>query len=225
MKATAFLMALSALATPVAAFAQATPASVAPLAAPAPVDPLRLAAAKPVIDRIWPLGTYARIMRGSMDQIMNASMSGMYGLKASDVVPPRPSATGAVDPLAGKTMGEAMRASDPYFEQRMQRTMHVMTEEMARLMTEIEPDVRSAMAKSYARRFSVSELGDLDRFFATPTGAAYAHDSMMLMMGPDMVQAMQAFVPKLMKEMPAIMAKAQDATKDLPPPPTKKPVQ
>ena len=36
-----------------------------------------------------------------------------------------------------------------------------------------------------------------------------------------MAQAMQSFVPRLLKEMPAIMAKVQEATKDLPPPKSK----
>jgi hypothetical protein len=44
----------------------------------------------------------------------------------------------------------------------------------------------------------------------------------MMMMGPDMMQAMQSFAPRLMREMPAIMAKVQEATKDLPPPPARK---
>jgi hypothetical protein len=87
-------------------------------------------------------------------------------------------------------------------------------------MNDVEPEVRAAMARAYARRFTVAQLGDLERFFATPTGAVYANESMMLMMGPDMMQAMQSFMPRLMKEMPTIMARVQEATKDLPPIPT-----
>lgn len=221
---TALLMA-SVAAVPTLAQTPAAPALATPAPAPstAPLDPARLAAARPVIDRVWPLRTYERLMRGAMDQVAGNMMSGMYGMKMDDIAATMPDGDKKKDAVThkGETLGEAMAAGDPHFEERMQITMRVMMSEMSRIMTEVEPEVRDALAKSYARRFTVAELGDLDRFFATPTGTAYAHDSMMLMMGPDMMQAMQSFMPRMMKEMPVMMAKMEAATKHLPPPPEK----
>ncbi|MGH6617717.1 DUF2059 domain-containing protein [Sphingomonas sp.] len=207
---------LAAQTTPSAAPVPAPPSSEQPLLAP--IDTERLAAARPVIERIWPLGTYERLMRTTLDQTVGNMMSGMYGMKMDDIAATMPDDEKAKDAARkGKTLGEAMKADDPYFEERMRISMRVMADEMSRIMTDAEPEVREALTKSYARRFTVAELGDLDRFFATPTGTAYARDSMLLMMGPDMMHAMQAFAPRMMKEMPAMTAKIEAATKHLPP--------
>ncbi|SEM69958.1 hypothetical protein SAMN05192583_0909 [Sphingomonas gellani] len=186
--------------------------STVPLSA---IDPARLAAARPVIDQVWPLGTYQRIMRATMDQVLNGTMSSMYGMKAADLVK-------GTDPKAAKeagdrTLGEMMAQNDPAYQERMRRTMRVMTDEMTALMTRMEPGVRDALASAYARRFTADQLGELRRFFATPTGRAYAADSMTLMASPEMMAQMQQFAPQMMAAMPGIMAKVEAATKDLPP--------
>lgn len=196
-----------------------------------PVEPARLAAARPVIDRIWPLGTYARLMQKTMDQVAQGAMAQMFNMKPEDLAAGMGPAAGDAKPGSspppgaqppGQTLGEMAVKDDPYFQQRMQITMHVMGEEMGKLMTEVEPGVRDALAHAYGRRFTVAELGELDRFFATPTGRIYAGESLTLMMSPDMMQAMQSFVPRMLKAMPEMMAKVAAATKDLPPPPPKK---
>lgn len=194
----------------------------APVPATAPADPARRAAALPVIDQIWPLGTYERIMRAAMDQVMSVTMANMYDMPIDEFAK-------AIDPKApvapsGKTFRQILAEDDPYFEERMRRTMKVMTDEMVALMTEVEPDVRAALADSYARRFTVAQLGELHAFFATPTGQIYARESMLLMLGPDMMKAMQAFIPRMMQRMPSILQKVEAATKDLPPPKRKKTV-
>ncbi len=211
-------------ALPGVAAAQAVPPAPAALDA-APVDPARLAAARPVIDRIWPLGTYARIMHGMMEQMMQSTVASMYDMRVEDLAGMGGASGKNPAALKGKTMGEVLQAEDPAYKQRMKITMDVMMGEMTRLMTEIEPDVREALAHAYARRFTVEQLGDLDRFFATPTGAIYAGESMTVMMGPDMARVMQSFMPRMIKEMPAIMAKLAEATKGLPPLPKKAPKQ
>ena len=207
-----------ATATPVRAQVASAPTGVV---AAARVDPVRLAAARPVIDRIWPLGTYARIMRATMDQVAQGAMAQMFDMKPEELAGTPGTKPGAA-PASGQTLGQMAAKNDPYFQQRMQITMHVMGEEMGKLMTEVEPDVREALAHAYARRFTVAQLGELDRFFATPTGHDYAAESMTLMMSPDMITAMQGFLPRMMKAMPAMMARVAAATKDLPPPPAKK---
>ncbi|THD37510.1 MAG: DUF2059 domain-containing protein [Sphingomonas sp.] len=209
-----------AMAVAAPAWAQTAPTMPQVAANPGPVDPARLAAAKPVIDQVWPLGTYERIMHVVMDQMVNASMASMYDMKVDDFA----KGMGADDKaLGGKTFRDVMGKEDPYFEERMRRSMKVMTDEMIALMNEVEPDVRVAFANAYARRFTVAQLNDLHAFFDTPTGRIYAAESMTLMMGPDMMKAMQAFTPKFMERMPAIMAKVEAATKDLPAPPKRKP--
>lgn len=104
----AILIAAAVFASPV--LAQTSPALLAP--ALAPVDPQRLALAKTTIDRVWPLGTYARMMNGAMDSMMNGMMASIYDMKPGDFVP---GADGkAVDKeLRGKTMRQMMLERDP----------------------------------------------------------------------------------------------------------------
>jgi hypothetical protein len=202
------------------AFAQSVvPSAASSPVAPAdlaPVDPARLTAARRVIDQIWPLGTYERIMRAVMDQMVNGTMASMYDMPTDSFA--KGLKANSPDKSTGKTFRQALAEDDPFFEERMRRSMNVMMGEMTALMNEVEPDVRVAFANAYARRFTVAQLNDLHTFFQTPTGRIYARESMTLMMGPDMMKAMQAFAPKMMERMPAITAKVEAATKDLPPP-------
>jgi hypothetical protein len=220
------MLSMTAMALPAAAQVAPPPATAAASTKTlAEVDPARLAAARPVINRIWPLGTYARVMHGMMDQVMQSTLGSMYDMRMDDVAAMTGTDSKATAALKGKTMGEALLAEDPAYKERMKITMDVMMGEMTRIMTDVEPDVREALAHAYARRFTVEQLQDLDRFFATPTGSAYASESMTIMMGPDMAKVMQSFVPHMMKEMPTIMAKLAEATKGLPPLPKKAPRQ
>lgn len=196
------------------AFAQT---AVAAEALPAP-DPARLAAAKPVIDRLWPLGTYRRLMDGTMSKMMDAMMDRMFQMRAADIAP----AGKAKDEAGDKTMGEMAQSKDPYFRERTRIMTDVLTKELLPIFDKIEPEIRGAMVKIYARKFTAAQLGELNAFFQTPTGTLYAREWMTAYMDPDMLNGMQAFMPEMMKAMPAIMAKAEEATKHLPPAPKPK---
>jgi hypothetical protein len=199
-------------------FASAAPAE-APVAVP---DPLRVIAAKPVIDKLWPLGTYRRMMDGTLSKMMDQVMASMFDMPASDMAK-------AIDPTGevakaadGKSMGEMAVAADPHFRERMKITMDVMMREMIPLMEKVEPQVRSNLANIYARKFDSRQLREMDAFFTTPTGKAYAEQSMLAFIDPEMIKSMQSFVPEMMKAMPDIMKKAEKATAHLPPPPKNK---
>ena len=71
------------------AFAQSPGRHVPPCIVPVPpndvpdpaLDPARLAAARPVIDALWPLGTYRRIMQGTMSKMMDGMMNQMFAMR------------------------------------------------------------------------------------------------------------------------------------------------
>jgi Uncharacterized protein conserved in bacteria (DUF2059) len=184
-----------------------------------PTDPARIAAAKPVIEKLWPLGTYRRMMDGSMSKIMDSMMESMMGMKASDIVGPMDKSGKAAEVAGESSMGEIATKADPNFRERTRLMMDAMMSGMIPIMEKIEPQVRDNLTKIYARRFTAGQLADLSAFFATPSGKAYAEQSMLVFMDPEMIQGMQAFVPELMKSMPDIMKQAEAATKHLPPPP------
>lgn len=193
-------------------------ASASPVLAAEPVaatDPARLAAAKQTVDYVFPLGTYGRIMNGTMDKMMDSIMDSMMQMPLKDLA-----GISGVDTekLGSGTMAQIMEIYDPAFKQRMSATTRTMMTDMMGLMTQFEPDIRDGLASAYAGRFDAKQLQEMNAFFATPTGKAYAADSYIIMMSPEVMNRMQALMPRLMKEMPAIIDKVKASTADLPAP-------
>lgn len=204
------IIAALALAAAAPALAQTAAAPPAPVAA----DPARMAAAKQVIELVWPLGSLKRIMEGSMAAMREQGMKAAMGLKLGDMLDDKGKAA-----VGEATVGDMAKAADPHFEERLRITNDVMMREMVTLMAREEPAMRTAMVGVYARRFTTAELGDMRRFFETPTGRKYAAEALTMMQDPELVAAMQGMLPRLMGEMPAIIKKVEAATAHLPPPP------
>jgi hypothetical protein len=183
-------------------------AQTPPPAAPAAPDPARLAAGERVATLLVPDGSYLRIMRTQLPEMMDAIIGQMGSMTPGDV-----GGTGG-----GSAMDE-VRRKDPAFDERMKITTRVMGEEMGALMGKLEPRVRAGLGRALARRFTAQQLADLTAFFATPSGKAFAENYLALMADPEMVREMAASTPEIMRAMPQIMTKVQEATKHLPPPP------
>ncbi len=208
----AMAMALLAVAAP--AIAQTTPP-------PAAISPAHEAAATRVVDKLWPLGTYRRMMDGAMSKMMDSMMQSMFGMKASDLAP-TDSKDAARKETGDKTLAQLAEEKDPHFRERTKIFMDVMTREMVPLMEKIEPSVREGLTRVYARDYSEVQLADLDNFLSTPTGKQFGSQWMMSFVDPEMVANMSKIAPMMMQAMPEIMKKVQAATAHLPSPPSAK---
>ncbi|NLS27592.1 hypothetical protein S2M10_25900 [Sphingomonas sp. S2M10] len=205
---------LLAVASPALAQTQAaSPASGA--AAP---DPARLAIARELADKLIPQGMYQRMLGENFNRMMESMLGSAGELPLRDFAKIGGLTEAEVAQLGKTTLREVMEIYDPYWQERQQRMMRSMMGEMGKLMSTLEPKVRVALARAYAREYTLPELQELQRFFATPAGSHYARSSMELMMGPDMAQAMAESMPEIMQQMPALVQAAQAGTKDLPPP-------
>ncbi len=202
-----------ALAAPLPALAQ-----TAPVAAPAPVDAARLAISQRVAAKLLPDGIYQKLMSGTMDQMMKGLMGEMKTMPIASLAKMAGVSESEVAALPEGTLGEMLAIMDPHFDERQSLGMSAMMREMGSFMSGFEPEMRAGMAEAYARRFSVEQLTELDRFFATPTGNAYASEQMTLMTDPAIMSRMQSMMPKMMQAMPGIIAKVKDATAALPAP-------
>lgn len=187
-----------------------------PIPASGEIDPARLKAAKPVIEKLWPLGTYRRMMDGTMSKMMDAMLETSFGMKASDVDP-------TLDPKKGETsLGDMATEADPHFRERTRIGMDVMLREILPLMEKVEPVVRDNLTRVYARDFTAQQLSEMDSFLSTPTGQAYGKQWMMTFSDPEMIKSMQSFAPEMIKAMPKIIKKVEKATAHLPKPPKPK---
>jgi len=204
--------------SPCVAAAQSVPSAPA-AQAPAPVDPSRLAAARPVVEKIWPAGTYRRMMDGAITGMMQQMMDQMFDMPASDFARMGGASEAAAAATEGQSLGELASSVDPHFRERTRIATDVMFKEMIPLVEKLEPGIRDSLTAIYARKYSAEQLADLDRFFSTPTGTAFASDFMLTFVDPELVGQMQAFVPELVAAMPGIMSKINTATAHLPPPP------
>ena len=180
-----------------------------PTAEPALSDyePAQLKAAQTAVDAIWPLGTYRRIVTDTMREMAVA----MFDM-------PMPEFDGEESP--GGTLGEQLEAKDPHGRERFTIMMRVMSQEMLPIMDRTEPAIRENLALVFADRFTLQELNDMNQFFATPSGQAYARESMTVLTDPKMMQAMQQFMPEFLQAMPGIMKRFEEETAHLPPAPT-----
>jgi len=228
-----YLLGLALLASPAAGQQPAANADTPPANAPAaepiePLDPARLALAVRTVDFVWPSGTYARMMDGAINKMMDSMISSVFDMRMKDLDGAEGGAVeealDEIDPKASNTtMREMIAKQDPHFEERMRITNRVMMAEMIPIMTRLEPTVREGLSRAFARKFSVAQLADMNRFFATPSGGAYARDSMLIYLDPEVLSGIGAMVPDLIKEMPAIIQKVGAATAHLPvPAPDKK---
>ena len=196
----------------------ADPASIDPAPLdPAPLDPARVAVAKRTVDYLFPLGTYERMMKGTMDQVMNTMMAEMGNMPASDLTAMMGMDDADVpEEERGKTLAEIARAEDPDYDERRRISTTVMMDEMVALMTTMEPAVRDALTQIYARRYTVPQLREMNAFFRSDTGGAFARDYMTVFTDPEMMQSMLGMVPEMMQAMPKIIEKVEAATAHLP---------
>src|SRR3546814_14631564 len=67
---------------------------------------------------------------------------------------------------------------DPHRQQREDQITRIVKPLISEALVDLEPPMREGMAKAYARKFTADQLGDLNGFFATPTGHAYASERM-----------------------------------------------
>ena len=189
---------------------------------PAQIDPPRLAAAKITVDHVFPAGTYAKLMSSMTGQMMDQIMDSVAGIPLADLAK---SFGGKEDELAqlGKgTLADIMAIYDPAYKQRTGATMDAMIPVLVGLMSKMEPGMRDGLTQAYAKRFTVEQLNDMNRFFATPSGTAYASNAMLIQQDPDVVAKMVESMPNimrgLMEQLPEIDKKVKAATANLPKP-------
>lgn len=177
----------------------------------------RLPAAEAIVGKILPPGTMGEVMGAMFDRILDPLMA----------LATQPSEAAAasqlgVEPdlleLDAEQSAEVLALLDPAWSERQERTMGVTQAAIGRMMTAMEPAMRTAMAELYAVNFDERELADIDAFFSTETGAAYARKSYAMASDPRLMGAMMQSMPQLMGSFAEMEADLAAAVADLPPP-------
>jgi len=172
-RAAALLIAAATLA-PLSAKAQTAPA------VSAEVDPARLAEARKLIDIMMPAALREQMIDGivaGIGQTMTQTLLNDSDIKK--LIEEKPAARDIV-----------MR----FLERQQQYTREQM---LANL-----PGMLEAMARAYARRFTVAQMREMGAFFATPTGQLYIAQSSTIFSDPDVTTWMQQLMRRSMDRMP-----------------------
>jgi hypothetical protein len=173
---------LAALLLPMPVAAQVAAPAPVPVSAP---DPSRVVVARRLMDQIMPPATRDQMMR-SMMGAMSQNMVGALRQNAQ--------LTTSLEKLPG---------AQAVFDRFLQRQMEIGTQDLVANL----PTMLDAMAKAYARRFTLVQLKEMGVFFATPTGQAYLMQAPTIMSDPDVGVWMNQLLTRSMQRLPEQMAK------------------
>jgi hypothetical protein len=164
-------------------------------------DPARLSLAQVSARAMWPDGAYAGLMTafvgGIFDRMTELRPSELPGLGAS------------AGNAGSKAKADPQAARDPNYERRMAAFRQLATDELGKISLIVDPSIRSGLARSMARRFDQQQLGEINRFLATSTGALFARQYMQLWVDPDTIRSVLGSVPQIIKLMPEISARVK----------------
>jgi hypothetical protein len=187
-----------------------------------PAEPLtaeqqaRLPQAARIIDRMIPEGTLGEMMGGMFDRLigpMTAAIDAPANATVQKGIGVSPVAIGLSDEQAA----EIAALLDPAYAERHQREMAVMPALMRDMMTVMEPSMRKAMSQLYAINFSQTELDDIEAFFRTDSGTAYARKSFTMSSDPRIISASMEALPQMMGAIGEMEKTIAAASADLPP--------
>ena len=180
-------------------------------------DPARLTLARTAVGAMWPDGTYGKMMSGLFGGMFDRAMQ----LRKSDLTALDPKQAKATPAADGKdpSLYDQAKAKDPYFDQRAAAIRPALNEEAGKLSAIIDPRMRDGLSRSMARRLDAHQLADVNAFFATPSGHAFASQYMQMWLAPDTMRSLMGSLPDMMKLMPEMMQKVKEADDKFPKPP------
>lgn len=184
-------------------------------------EPARLALARNAAMSMFPKGTYAsginNFMEGMVDRVLNMSEADLAALDPSPTAlkkgekPKVPSTL----PLRAE-----LSKKDPMFDAKVAAGKAFAKTMFTKLGDVAEPKFREGMARSLARKFDAKQLGEIQAFLATPTGAAYGQQMVGMWFDPAVMRGsiealpeMMALVPDMAKEGEALEKMMKDTGK------------
>jgi hypothetical protein len=183
-------------------------------------DPARLQAAQQMMSKLMPAGTNRRILQVANDTMLQPVFDKVWNMTGAELADlfGVPAPTGKA---AKQTMAEELGKNDPNARQRINAYIKAYIDISGDMMTPIEPDLSLAMARDYARKYDLAQLTEMNRFFATPAGAAFAKDFMLSSFSLDVLQTTLMVMPKMMKDAKSYAKRWEEVAKAYPMPKNK----
>lgn len=176
----------------------------------------RLPLAKKIVDKMVPPGTYGEMMGSMFNKIIGPMMSKFEDASPADVAKQIGVEADEID-LDSNQLAEVSALLDPAWQERRELEMTTVQGAMGKMMTAMEPGVRAALSEAYAVYFDQKELTDIDAFFSTDSGVAFARKSFTMSSDPRFIAATMKALPDAMGALSDMEEEVKTATAALPP--------
>lgn len=182
------------------------------------IEPARLTLAQATTAALVPPGSLERMIDNLYGKMFASFMKEMSGSSGTMISIKTGVDSDRIEALDEKTKATIADLFDPHRKQREDQITKTIKPLLSEALADIERPMQGGLAKAYARKFTAAQLTELNGFFATPTGKAYAHEWMALQADPEvmlaMVKAVPPLVTKFMDRGPEIEADMKDLPKE-----------
>jgi hypothetical protein len=168
-------------------------------------DPARLAVARGAVMTMFPKGAYAEAMNGftnrTIDTVLNMSEADFLAMVPSEKA--KSAKVPSTEPLR-----LSLAKKEPLFDAKLAAVRAFAGAMFVKFGDVAEPKFREGMARALARKFDARQLGEIEAFLATPTGAAYGREMVGMWFEPDVMRGSLEAMPEMMKLAPELMKDA-----------------
>lgn len=180
------------------------------------IPPAQLALAKKTTGALVPAGSlekmmdnlYGKLFRGFLGEFGGVSdlmLSYKTGVESEKIAA-----------LDQPTRDKIADIFDPQRKAREEQIMANVKPIMSEVLRDLETPMRDGMAAAFARKFSADQLTQMNAFFATPAGSAYASEWMALQADPEVMLAIIRSVPPMIDKWVDRAPELEGKFKDLP---------
>ena len=167
-------------------------------------DPARLAAARGMVQTMFPDGAYAQAMNGFLNTMIDRGLL-MSEADLQEMIPAATNKAKNAKPPSRVPFRTMLSEKEPNFDAKLAAVRAFMGQSMIKLGAVVEPKFRDGMARAMARKFDARQMAEINAFLATPTGQAYGREMVGLWFEPDVMHSAMAMFPDMMKMMPDMM--------------------
>jgi Uncharacterized protein conserved in bacteria (DUF2059) len=165
----------------------------------APIDPVQLKLAETTAGKLLPNGSMKAMMTKMFETFVTPLMNAMPEMSSGEIMMKTGIYEGDVETLDDEKRKTITAMLDPTRKDRGKQVIEVITPLLDGTMALLEPPMRTGISRAYARKFSAEQLRQINGFFATPTGSAFAAESYPLQADPEVMRAMFKAMPELLK--------------------------
>ena len=183
-----------------------------------PIDPARLELSRTTTAALIPSGSVEKMIDNMYGRMFSTFMEEVGGTSDLMLSIKTGVETDKIAALDDKTKEQVADIFDPQRKAREGQINKIIRPLISEALADLEPPMREGLAKAYARKFSGEQLGEVNAFFATPTGKLYANESLALQADPEVmlatIKAVPPLVTKFIDRAPTIEKQLGDLPKE-----------